>query len=426
MRKTRRLQAVLCGVLCAALLSGCGGMFSLDDMLRAPQLTGEYSAVQTALNDHLNESAQLKYPNSGEFLSPFLFGDWDGDGVQDAAVLFVSSGSANAQLAVLQTDEDGSWQVRDVAEGLSDSVDTVRFAALQQNGADQILVGYTTPGDKYLAAYAYKDGRLEAVLQQPYTQYIVEDLTGSGTDNLVLLASDAEGQTQVQMLVEGPEGFSLMQVIGLSAEQFSGYASLAAGVGQYGGNYLILDGYTGAAGNYLASSVLQYNMTTGQMNAASLPGTKDIYESSLRYAACLTSRDLDGDGIVEIPTQGEEAGTLNLTQNKRYSFVRWMDFTRTRSEKSFGIVDEEYGFYLALPEEWEGNIQMVDDGDGGVALYNMAGDVQYLRLRLTAELGPAEGWARVGSVSSRQLQVQLAEGAGSVSVYQLARGFYLL
>ena len=207
MRKTRRLQAVLCGVLCAALLSGCGGMFSLDDMLRAPQLTGEYSAVQTALNDHLNESAQLKYPNSGEFLSPFLFGDWDGDGVQDAAVLFVSSGSANAQLAVLQTDEDGSWQVRDVAEGLSDSVDTVRFAALQQNGADQILVGYTTPGDKYLAAYAYKDGRLEAVLQQPYTQYIVEDLTGSGTDNLVLLASDAEGQTQVQMLVEGPEGF---------------------------------------------------------------------------------------------------------------------------------------------------------------------------------------------------------------------------
>ena len=428
-QRVLRAAAVLLAALFTALLTGCsfvGGTVNLDELLRAPQLSGEYSAVQTALNSYLGESAQLRYPTHGDLLSPFLFGDWDGDGTQDAAVLYSATDSSNVQIAVLQKDAQGKWSVRSTAVGLSDTVDTVSFAAVQNVDTDQIVVGYATSGDTYLAVYAYAGGTLETVLQQLYTQYLVEDITGSGTEDIILLSSDAEGQTQVQLLTYGSDGFTSMQVVGLSSDKFSGYASLAAGKGSVRGSYLVLDGWTGANGSYLASSILQYDAETGRMDTAVLPGTSDIYTDSIRYVDCLTSRDIDGDGIVEVPAQGEEAGILNLTQTKRYSFVRWMDFTSTSAEKSFGIVDSEYGFYLRLPAEWEGNLMMTDRADGGIELYNLSGDQLLLSMRLTGYVGAAGGWRRVSSVAGQQIQVQVGADVVLPDGYDLMQAVYLL
>lgn len=88
MKKLGRLLAV-CALL-GLLLTGCNMPLEenrqVEDLLRAPQLAGDYGALQSALNDWLGESAQLKYPLQGELLSPFVLQDLDGDGVQDAAV----------------------------------------------------------------------------------------------------------------------------------------------------------------------------------------------------------------------------------------------------------------------------------------------------------------------------------------------------
>ena len=76
-----------CVLLCL-LLAGCsmpGEQVQVEELLRAPKLSGDYGDVQTALNDWLGESAQLKYPMQGDLLSPFLLQDLDGDGRQDAA-----------------------------------------------------------------------------------------------------------------------------------------------------------------------------------------------------------------------------------------------------------------------------------------------------------------------------------------------------
>ena len=54
---------------------------------------------------------------------------------------------------------------------------------------------------------------------------------------------------------------------------------------------------------------------------------RDRYNASLRNVPTLVSRDLDGDGIVEIPTQPDEAGLLNLSQSRCMDFIVWMDYT---------------------------------------------------------------------------------------------------
>ena len=60
-----RWAALACVLLCLAL-AGCsalpGERAQVEELLRAPKLSGDYGDVQTALNDWLGESAQLKYP----------------------------------------------------------------------------------------------------------------------------------------------------------------------------------------------------------------------------------------------------------------------------------------------------------------------------------------------------------------------------
>ena len=433
MKKLRRLVAV-CALL-ALLLTGCNVPLpenrQVEDLLRAPRLAGDYGDIQTALNDWLGESAQLKYPLQGELLSPFVLADLDGDGEQDAAVLYTTAQSTNVCLAILQKDETNGWQVRQTMEGLADSVDTVRLAQLQAGGATQIVVGYVaSQGDHYLAVYSYAGGTLDAILEQSYEQYLVEDITGGGNQDLILMSTLEDGGVQIELLTVDKEGaFQQVAAMGLSADKFSGCAAVTAGTGADGLHYLVLDGWTGISGNNLATVLLHFDEETQQMVPAKQISTQELYNQSLRNVSGLVSRDLDGDGTVEIPTQPDEAGLLNMSQSRRMDFIVWMDYTSPSPKKSFGILDEETNCYIELPMEWEGNLKLTDseDVDGAVELRTVDEDQLVLTLRLARSSVNAKDWTRLGVVASRQMQAKLGPGVViEDETYRLSRSLYRL
>lgn len=435
----RRLCAgCACAVLCA-LLAGCsfvlpqGENVQVEELLRAPTLSGDYGALQTALNDWLGESAQLKYPMQGELLSPFLLHDLDGDGEQDAAVLYTTADTSNVCIAILQRDETDTWQVQQSVEGLADTVDNVRLAQLQGDDASQLVVGYTaSQGDQYLAVYSYSDGRISTILEQPYEQYLVEDITGGGRDDLILMSTQESGGVQIELLTVDRDGvFQQVAVTGLSEDKFSGCASLAAGIGADGRHYLVLDGWTGLSGNNLASVLLCYDEETQQMVSADHISAEVLYNESLRNVSILTSRDLDGDGVVEIPTQPDEAGLLNMSQGRRMDFIVWMDYTSTNPKKSFGLLDEETGCYIALPMEWEGNLKLADSETvrGAVELRTLDDDLLVFTLRIggVTSATSSSGWTRLGIVASRQILARLEPDAViRDATYRLARSLYII
>ena len=422
-----------CVLLCL-LLAGCsmpGEQVQVEELLRAPKLSGDYGDVQTALNDWLGESAQLKYPMQGDLLSPFLLQDLDGDGRQDAAVLYTTAQSSNVCIAILQKDDTDIWHVRQNVEGLADTVESVGLAQLQPGDATQLVVGYTAAqGDHYLAVYSYTDGVLSTILEQQYQQYLVEDITGGGNQDLILMSTLEDGGVQIELLTVDKEGsFQQVAVMGLSANRFAGCASVAAGVGADGRHYLVLDGWTGISGNNLASVLLRFDEDTQQMVPADQISTEKLYTASLRNVPSLVSQDLDSDGIVEIPTQPDEAGLLNMSQSRRMDFIVWMDYTSPHPEKSFGLLDEETNCYIELPMEWEGNLKLTDSEqyDGAVELRTVDEDQLVMTLRLVRTTSSLKGWTRLGIVASRQMQAKLAPDVEIRDKnYRLSKALYLL
>lgn len=434
MKKYLRSVCILFGMLLCLLLAGCsmpGEPVQVEEFLRAPRLSGDYGDIQTALNDWLGESAQLKYPLQGDLLSPFLLQDLDGDGRQDAAVLYTTAKSSNVCIAILQRDSTDAWQVRQNVEGLADTVENVRLAQLQPGNAVQLVVGYmAAQGDHYLAVYSYENGELTTILEQQYEQYLVEDITGGGNQDLILMSTLEDGGVQIELLTVDKEGsFQQVAVMGLSANRFAGCASVAAGMGADGKHYLVLDGWTGISGNNLASVLLHFDEDTQQMVPASQISTERLYTASLRNVPGLVSRDLDGDGIVEIPTQPEEAGLLNMSQGRRMDFIVWMDYTSSHPEKSFGLLDEETNCYIELPMEWEGNLKLTDSEqyDGAVELRTVDEDQPVMTLRLARTTASSKGWTRLGMVASRQWQAKLEEDVEITDQdYRLSRALHLI
>ena len=433
----RALQSIgilACALLCL-LFTGCSSLLGeyaqVEELLRAPKLSGDYGDVQTALNDWLGESAQLKYPMQGELLSPFLLQDLDGDGRQDAAVLYTTAQSSNVCIAILQKNDSDSWQVRQNVEGLADTVENVRLAQLQPGSTVQLVVGYmAAQGDHYLAVYSYENGELTTILEQQYQQYLVEDITGGGNQDLILMSTLEDGGVQLELLTVDKEGsFQQVAVMGLSASRFSGCASVAAGMGADGKHYLVLDGWTGISGNNLASVLLHFDEDTQQMVSASQISAERLYSESLRNVPGLFSQDLDGDGIVEIPTQPVEAGLLNMSQSRRMDFIVWMDYTSPEPEKSFGLLDEETNCYIELPMEWEGNLKLTDSEqyDGAVELRTADEDALVMTVRLARTTTSSQGWVRLGMVASRQMQAKLAQDVEITDPdYRLSKALHLL
>ena len=433
MKRRHFLSLAACCLL--GLLPGCSfpmtDNMQVEDLLRAPRLSGDYGALQSALNDWLGESAQLKYPMQGELLSPFLLQDLDGDGRQDAAVLYTTAQSSNVCIAILQKDDADIWHVRQNVEGLADTVESVGLAQLQPGDATQLVVGYTAAqGDHYLAVYSYTDGVLSTILEQQYQQYLVEDITGGGNQDLILMSTLEDGGVQIELLTVDKEGsFQQVAVMGLSANRFAGCASVAAGVGADGRHYLVLDGWTGISGNNLASVLLYFDEDTQQMVPADQISTEKLYTASLRNVPSLVSQDLDGDGIVEIPTQPDEAGLLNMSQSRRMDFIVWMDYTSPNPEKSFGLLDEETNCYIELPMEWEGNLKLTDSEqyDGAVELRTVDEDELVMTLRLVRTTSSLKGWTRLGIVASRQMQAKLAPDVEIRDKnYRLSKALHLL
>lgn len=410
------------------LLAGCGAApAGVEDLLRAPQLDGQQNEVEKALIAYLGETPQMKYPTTGEHLSPFVFDDWNGDGVTDAAALYVSSAKGqNVHLAVLES-VDGAWAVTQEREGLATSVESIETASLRGAEGSQLLVGYAAAsGEKYLAVYSYQDQTLNEVFHQSYSQYELRDISGTGGNDLVIIGPETDSGLQLQMLTAQDGQFIPVMPPLAVGNQFTSCEGLYTSKGDDGSDYLILDGQTGSA-NSLASMILYYDARQQQLVTYHPITVDDLFTATQRYSSLLKSQDIDDDSTVEIPVQLDGAGMENLAVN-RLSFVAWMDYTTEYEQvKSFGVADLEYGYYLELPSEWQDQIMLTDgDEPDSWQVRSADGEALHLTVRVVEPNTQGAGYFQLGNLGAQRVQARLGTSDWYLQSVDLLRGFRLL
>lgn len=427
--KARLIFALALAAVC--LFSGCSSSpTGVDELLRAPQFTGQQSQVQKALAGYLGESPQLKYPtqpSEGQIRSPFVFADWNGDGKEDAAVLYVSSAKGqNVHLAILEQGQNGNWAVTQEKEGLSTAVESITVANMQAGGSVQLLVGYAgTAGEKYLAVYSYGDNTLNEVYQQAYSQYALRDLTGSGANDLVIIGPEGEEGLQPQLVTSEDGQFNTAPQLPLKGH-FTSCEGLYASKGDDGSYYLVLDGRVENTTS-LASAILHYDARLGQLEEYHPLIEEDLYTATQRYSSLLKSRDVDDDGSVEIPHQLDTALAGTVMAN-RLAFICWMDYTSEyKPQKSFGVADLVYGYYLELPAAWQDQVILTDGQEpDSWDVRSLDGQNIYLSVRVVAPSVQGGTYFRLGNIGAQKVQARILAPYKGLSPVQLTEGFFVL
>lgn len=343
--------------LLVALLCGCAAQPAAEELLRAPQLSPELSVVQRALNAYLGESAQLKYPRGSETSSPFLFSDLDGDGAQEAVVLYQSeSKGLNVHLAILEKVNE-EWVVTQEVEGPSTDVESISQGNLQYGTTNELLVLYSAAAagaEDYLAVYSYVDDTLKEKSVWPCTGYLLEDLTGAGKQDVVMVREQNE-QLALTILTGTGDKLHLIPDFQLDKRFYS--CEAIAYFSKDKQHYIIVDGLDQSG--YLISQLLCYDPQNKQLSSYLTADMQATVDLTARLKPGLLSTDINNDGIVEIPVVEQEITTVNSA--RRLSFVTWRDFTRkSNSVVQFGILDMEYGYFLRLPTALMGKIMVVD------------------------------------------------------------------
>ena len=183
-------------------------------------------------------------------------------------------------------------------------------------------------------------------------------------------------------------------------------------------------------GSYLASSILIYDDSVGQMQVYNPPGYEDVYAATTRYNTALISRDLDGNGTVDIPSQKNGESNINLAVEHRLSYVTWNDYTGgDQGNTQFGVLDGEYNFFLRLPLDWQGVILLDENPthDGWRVLSAVDGE-QLLEIRILAmdDSTLEEEYTRVAIIGRQQVCVKLNTEPDVLTVQQVENGICIL
>lgn len=322
--------AILTALLLSLLLTACSSPLAgnVEELLEAPKLSQDQTLVVEELNRYIGGSAKLQYPRQGEFLSPFVFKDLNGDGVQEALVFYsreaAGAKSQYVEIALLAK-SDNKWAVLWNEEGLGTEVDSVRFGSMYGADASTLIVGYANANlaEKYLAVYQYEreSGCLQRTDQRPYYEYALADFTGSGTDDLAVL-SPAQKDEPMQVTLLTVQEQTLQRVTSVRLDSLlQSCAQLCTSL--YAGEYsLVVDGLT--SGGTLASEQLYFDRESGRLVSYGDRLGVDLPTLTTRVGTMLSSRDVDEDGAVEIPVVLGNVSAFSTEQ--RMQWVSFYDF----------------------------------------------------------------------------------------------------
>lgn len=445
----KKLAAALC---CLLFLPSCGFIASdTESLLHPPALNREQAAINAALEDALGAAEIVyKYPQRGDFRTPFVFYDMDGNGQQEAIVFYsYQNDPSNTRTMILQRDGSGSWSpFNDFTTAGRDQVDFVQFARLLSEDSACMIIGWkNTAGqsgrspDSALSIHSLQDGVFATEIpSQRYLDYIIRDFDGDGLEEIATVELDDERFLRLSLLRAVGRRIAIHSSLQLSSEAET-FMQLLPGTLWDGGAALYVDEIrvdTSAATEVVrvrkdGMSILVGGERPGDPEQM-LPRWES-YTDTWRDELVLCM-DIEGDDRVEVPHPVSLPGNLYEGEEYPLKLTEMMQLTASGFITiTSAVVNEGEGYLVRYPEEWLDRVSIIrDDESAEWRFYDIdpvTGESVTELLRIRADSSPeiSGSYIDLGSRGTRYFSGYIpltAEESPGITEAELLRMFQVL
>ena len=359
-----KLKKVISIALCIAVLllsSGCSlNFFSVESLMSPPSQSGKNGEVQEAFKKLMAEKTiQLRTPQSGDYQTSFVLFDVNGDSQEEAIVFYTDSAIDTSVRMTFMECVNDTWVISSDVKGAGSGVFDISFSDMDNDGVYEILVGWTlfdTKTAKIASIYEVVAGEkgvftLNTLGNEYYNFKSLTDFNGDEKDDLVLVYLDDTGETQKSYF----RCFSLSknnEFVKYSDVKLDNHISSVSKI-QYD---TVRRGGEHCKRVFIDCIKTETSMFTEILywDSEDLKIVRDIKNpvtATLRSSR-IYCRDIDGDGLLEIPSNTKLNGDENSLTIKKsgeqftFTMLEWINCIGDKSEGNINTLFNPIDSYL--------------------------------------------------------------------------------
>ncbi len=357
--------SVILSLILVFLLCGCD-LFATEptELLSPPTLSGELNAINEAIKRSAGGNYTFKYPIRGNYRSAVVREDIDDDGTLEAFAFYGMTDGETVTMNISYIRQNGeNWETISNQKIVAGGVDMIEFCDLDNDGTKEILVGWQIYGssEMQLAVYSALENSLTQRMLQKYTHFITCDLDENDKNEVLIVKIGATEQMNTAALFEiNQEGVTEVSSCELDSAAKTINAPVVGALST-GKPAIYIDEIKGVGAVtevlFLEKGVL--------VNPLLQPDIRETV-STLRSASYAT-RDINDDGILEIPVQENLPSVAKSQVNEKLYLTNWCSFNgETLTNQLVTMISIIDGYYYEIPAKWVGNIAVLKDTDNQV------------------------------------------------------------
>jgi len=358
----RKILCVICLFSLCLTLCGCN-IFNADtaELLSTPALSGDMHPISEAIKASASGDYTFEYPSRGNYRSAVVQHDLDKDGILEAFAFYSTQDSEAATMNInLVKNQEGTWKSVATQSTPAGGVDRVDFCDLNNDGTDEILVGWEIYGttELQLCVYTFENENLILCLSEHYTHYLTCELDDDDQNEIMVLrSSPAESRNSAHLFKFTEKVLSEVSFCELDStiKTFNHpvESKLSNGV-----NAVYVDGIKG-----IGSVTQVLFMQKGQLVNPLFK--TDLAEADITLrSANLEVYDINGDGLLEIPIQSEVPTVATSAEVEKFYLTNWCSFNgETLTIQLTALINTTDRYYYCLPKDLIGKIAILKDTD---------------------------------------------------------------
>lgn len=384
----KKITAVLAVALVLFSFSGCSFNFEpVESLMHPPHLSNE-SELEKSITRLIGKDINLSSPQSGDYHSAITLHDIDGDKLSEAIVFYIKNNDSNSvRMSVLKRKND-SWALVSDFAGNGSKVYSIEFYDLNNDGCDDLLVSWMMFGDKinksltvYSCSRKGNELQFSACATEPYNLMLIEDCYGNGQRQILLaytnVAKEA-GKSRLRMLTLNEKNRVVLTCETKLDERIISVSSILSDKqSDSQTSRIYIDGEIGD--NNMITQVFAWNSKANNFKSIFNAKQDNLPVQTLR-SNNLPSRDVDGDGTIEIPLRKAVRESTDADMSASYLLV-WSEIDGdSLKPDEYYVVNVGENYMLRFDRSWVNRLFLKSDNSSRVWSFVDSADKEYFRI----------------------------------------------